>query len=260
MTSPQRQQTMHGSAQTALYIEDLTVEFDGFRAVDELTLLVDYGGIHGIIGPNGAGKTTVMDVITGVTKPRAGTVLLDRTHDVIGMHLSDRAAYGIGRKFQKPSVFEHLTVRENIALGVREYPDSLLREVLRGGGPAKRARVDEVLDTIALAAVADAEAGTLAHGQKQWLEIGMVLARDPRVLMLDEPVAGMSNTEREATAELLQRLRSPERAILLVEHDMQFVGQVSDRVSVMHEGKLLADGTMDQVTSDPEVVRVYLGR
>lgn len=245
---------------TAIYVDGLTVEFDGFRAVDNLTFLADYGGIHGVIGPNGAGKTTLMDVLTGITTPSRGTVLLDREQDVLGLSLPQRARAGIGRKFQRPSVFEHLTLRENIALGVRLYPDSLIRELTRGEVDEKADRVDSVLKTIALDHLADAMAGTLAHGQKQWLEIGMVLARDPKILMLDEPVAGMSDAERDATADLLERLRDPVRCILLVEHDMQFVGRVSDHVSVLHEGRLLCDGSMERVTSDPEVIRVYLGR
>jgi urea transport system ATP-binding protein len=213
-----------------------------------------------VIGPNGAGKTTLMDVLTGITTPSRGTVLLDREQDVLGLSLPQRARAGIGRKFQRPSVFEHLTLRENIALGVRLYPDSLIRELTRGEVDEKADRVDSVLKTIALDHLADAIAGTLAHGQKQWLEIGMVLARDPKILMLDEPVAGMSDAERDATADLLERLRDPVRCILLVEHDMQFVGRVSDYVSVLHEGRLLCDGSMERVTSDPEVIRVYLGR
>ena len=248
------------SQSIAVYVEDLTVEFSGFRAIDDLSFIAEYGGIHGVIGPNGAGKTTLMDVITGITGPSRGTVLLDRATDILKLSLPARARAGIGRKFQRPSVFEHLRVRENVALGVRLYPKSLIRELTRGEVAEKHDRVEQVLETIGLNHLADAMAGTLAHGQKQWLEIGMVLARDPKVLMLDEPVAGMSDGEREATADLLEHLRSPVRCILLVEHDMQFVGRVSDHVSVLHEGKLLCDGTMDHVTSDPEVMRVYLGR
>jgi urea transport system ATP-binding protein len=248
------------SQPTAIYVDELTVEFDGFRAVDNLSFIAEYGGIHGVIGPNGAGKTTLMDVITGITQPSSGTVLLDRAVDVLRMTLPERARAGIGRKFQRPSVFEHLTLRENIALGVRLYPNSLIRELTRGEVAEKHDRVQSVLETIKLDHLADGKAGTLAHGQKQWLEIGMVLAREPKVLMLDEPVAGMSDAEREATADLLERLRSPARCILLVEHDMQFVGRVSDHISVLHEGKLLCDGTMERVTNDPEVIRVYLGR
>jgi urea transport system ATP-binding protein len=248
------------SETTAIYVEGLSVEFSGFRAVDDLSFIGAYGQIHGVIGPNGAGKTTLMDVITGITPPTQGTVLLDRSLDIIRMSLPERARVGIGRKFQRPSVFDHLLVRENIALGVRLYPDSLIRELTRGEVAEKQERVDEVLEAIGLTQVADMPARTLAHGQKQWLEIGMVLARDPKVLMLDEPVAGMSDKERDATAKLLERLRSPRRCILLVEHDMQFVGRVSDHVTVLHEGRLLCDGSMDHVTSDPEVMRVYLGR
>lgn len=248
------------SQSTAIYVDALTVNFSGFRALDNLTFLAEYGGIYGVIGPNGAGKTTLMDVITGITKPTSGTVLLNRKQDILRMTLPERAQAGIGRKFQRPSVFEHLTVRENIALGVRLYPDSLIRELTSGEAEEKNDRVESVLKTISLNHLGDVLAGTLAHGQKQWLEIGMVLARDPKLLMLDEPVAGMSDAERDATADLLERLRSPMRCILLVEHDMQFVGRVSDHVSVLHEGRLLCAGSMDRVTNDPEVIRVYLGR
>jgi urea transport system ATP-binding protein len=248
------------SQSTAIYVDALTVNFSGFRALDNLTFLAEYGGIYGVIGPNGAGKTTLMDVITGITKPTSGTVLLNRKQDILRMTLPERAQAGIGRKFQRPSVFEHLTVRENVALGVRLYPDSLIRELTSGEAEEKNDRVESVLKTISLNHLGDVLAGTLAHGQKQWLEIGMVLARDPKLLMLDEPVAGMSDAERDATADLLERLRSPMRCILLVEHDMQFVGRVSDHVSVLHEGRLLCAGSMDRVTNDPEVIRVYLGR
>jgi urea transport system ATP-binding protein len=248
------------SQPTAIYVDALTVNFSGFKALNNLTFLAEYGGIHGVIGPNGAGKTTLMDVITGITRPTSGTVLLDRKQDILRMSLPERAQAGIGRKFQRPSVFEHLTVRENIALGVRLYPNSLFRELTFGDVEEKNDRVESVMKTISLDRLGDVLAGTLAHGQKQWLEIGMVLARDPKLLMLDEPVAGMSDAERDATADLLERLRSPVRCILLVEHDMKFVGRVSDHVSVLHEGRLLCAGSMDRVTSDPEVIRVYLGR
>ncbi len=254
---------MQAAAQTAnvaLYVNGLTVVFDGFRALNNLSFIAEYGRIHGIIGPNGAGKTTLLDIVTGITKASEGTVLLDRKVDLLQLPTSKRAMAGIGRKFQKPSVFDWLTVRQNVELGIREYPHSLIRELRHGTTRRKRERTDAVLETIGLLEEAERLAGTLSHGQKQWVEIGMVIGREPKVLMLDEPVAGMSDREREATAALLERLRGPERTILLVEHDMHFVGRVSDHVTVLHEGALLCDGSMEHVKSDPDVRKVYLGR
>lgn len=257
MTAEVAQDEQHA---IAVYVDGLEVVFDGFKALDQLSYIAEYGKIHGIIGPNGAGKTTLLDVITGLTKPRAGEVLLDRRVNVLKTDLVARAQLGIARKFQKPSVFDNLTVYQNIELGVRPHGGTWLRDVWAGSAASKRDRVNAVLDTVQLDNVADRLAGTLSHGQKQWLEIGMVIAREPKVLMLDEPVAGMSDKERAATATLLGRLRSPERCILLVEHDMHFVEQVSDVVAVLHEGRLLSSGSMAHVTNDPEVIRVYLGR
>ncbi len=244
----------------AVYVDGLVVSFDGFKAVNNLSFISEYGQVHGIIGPNGAGKTTLLNVITGITKANAGVVMLDRSIDLLRLSVSKRAIAGIGRKFQKPSVFDWLTVRQNVELGVREHPGSLLRELYEGSSPRKRERSDEVMELIGLRDAAERLAGTLSHGQKQWLEIGMVIARDPKVLMLDEPVAGMSDAERESTAALLERLRSPRRSILIVEHDMHFVGSVSDHISVLHEGALLCDGSMDFVKSNPKVQQVYFGR
>jgi len=245
---------------TAIYVDGLDVVFDGFKAIDQLSFMADYDTIHGVIGPNGAGKTTLLDVITGITKPKSGVLLLDRKIDILKTGLVQRAQLGISRKFQRPSVFDNLTVYQNVELGVRLGVGSWLPDVWVGSRAGKRRRVIEVLETIQLEGAAKQLAGTLSHGQKQWLEIGMVIAREPKVLMLDEPVAGMSDKEREATALLLRRLRSPERCILLVEHDMHFVEQVSDKVTVLHEGRLLSSGSMSHVTRDPEVIRVYLGR
>ncbi len=244
----------------AIYVDGLVVSFDGFKAINNLSFISEYGKIHGIIGPNGAGKTTLLNVITGITKANSGVVLLNHSLDLLRLSVSKRAIEGIGRKFQKPSVFDWLTVRQNIELGIRQYPGSLLRELYEGSSKRKRERGDSVMEVIGLQQAAERMAGTLSHGQKQWLEIGMVIAREPKVLMLDEPVAGMSDAEREATAALLERLRSPDRSILLVEHDMHFVGRVSDHISVLHEGRLLCDGSMEFVKSNPEVQQVYFGR
>jgi urea transport system ATP-binding protein len=244
---------------TALYVNGLSVSFGGFKAITNLTLEIVYGQTRAIIGPNGAGKTTLMDVVTGKTRPTAGEVFLDKTVDLARLDEAAIARRGIGRKFQKPSVFEALRVDQNVELAVRKGQGwgAMLRSRLTG---AQRTRVDEVLQTIGLADQRRRVAGTLSHGQKQWLEIGMLLAADPRVLLLDEPVAGMTDDETERTAELIGRLAAPDRAIVVVEHDMAFVDRIADLVSVLHEGQLLGEGSMEKVRNDPRVIQVYLGR
>ena len=244
---------------TALYINGLNVSFGGFAAITNLTLDIRYGQTRALIGPNGAGKTTLMDVITGKTRPTSGEVFLDQTQDLAHLDEAAIARLGIGRKFQKPSVFETLPVAQNIELAVRKGQGwgAMLRSRLDGN---QRARVDEVLQTVGLADARTRIAGTLSHGQKQWLEIGMLLAAEPRVLLLDEPVAGMTDEETERTAELIAGLAAPDRAIVVVEHDMDFVARIADLVSVLHEGQLLGEGPMDQVRNDPRVIQVYLGR
>jgi urea transport system ATP-binding protein len=244
---------------TALYVNGLSVRFGGFAALTNLTLEIPYGQTRAIIGANGAGKTTLMDVITGKTRPTSGEVFLDRSIDLTGLDEASIARQGIGRKFQRPSVFEHLPVVENIELAVRRGKGfaAMLMSYLT---PAQRLRVDEVLETIGLTAERGHLAGILSHGQKQWLEIGMLLAAEPRVLLLDEPVAGMSDEETERTVGLIKRLAAPERAIVVVEHDMDFVSRVADLVTVLHEGQVLGEGTMDVVRHDPRVIQVYLGR
>jgi urea transport system ATP-binding protein len=244
---------------TAIYVSGLSVTFSGFAAITNLSMEFRYGEIRAVIGPNGAGKTTLMDVITGKTKPASGEVSLDKTIDLASRDETDIARLGIGRKFQKPSVFDALLVRENLELAVRNGRryGAMLRSRLDA---AQRTRIDEVLETIGLAADAGRLAGTLSHGQKQWLEIGMLLVADPRVILLDEPVAGMTDHETARTAELILRLKSPERAVVVIEHDMDFVGEIADLVSVLHEGRLLGEGSMDTVRNDPRVIQVYLGR
>ncbi len=244
---------------TALYVNGLNVAFGGFAAITNLTLEIRYGQTRALIGPNGAGKTTLMDVITGKTRPTSGEVFLDKTQDLARLDEAAIARLGIGRKFQKPSVFEALPVAKNIELAVRKGQGwgAMLGSHLNG---TQRSRVDEVLQTIALADERKRIAGTLSHGQKQWLEIGMLLAAEPRVLLLDEPVAGMTDEETERTAELIAKLAAPDRAIVVVEHDMDFVARIADLVSVLHEGQLLGEGPMDQVRNDPRVIQVYLGR
>ena len=248
-----------GPGATALYINGLSVSFGGFAAITNLTLDIRYGQTRALIGPNGAGKTTLMDVITGKTRPTGGEVFLDKTQDLARLDEAAIARLGIGRKFQKPSVFEAVPVAQNIELAVRKGQGwgAMLRSRLNG---RQRERVDEVLQTIALADQRTRIAGTLSHGQKQWLEIGMLLAAEPRVLLLDEPVAGMTDEETERTAELIAGLAAPDRAIVVVEHDMDFVARIADLVSVLHEGQLLGEGSMDQVRNDPRVIQVYLGR
>ncbi|WP_425104786.1 urea ABC transporter ATP-binding protein UrtD [Ancylobacter sp.] len=241
-------------AVTALLVDGLTVRFGSFRAIDDLSLAIDYGEVRAVIGPNGAGKTTLLDVISGITRPKEGRVLFDGAFDLTEASESAIARAGIRRKFQKPSVFEGLSVRQHIAIGA----DAGFRRAL--DAPALEDRVSEVLETVGLAGHATHLAGQLSHGQKQWLEIGMVLASDPKVLMLDEPVAGLTDEETERTAQLVRRLNRPDRAIIVVEHDMDFVERIADRVTVLHEGRTLFEGPMDKVRADAGVIEVYLGR
>jgi len=240
-----------------LYIENLTVSFDGFKALNELTLYVDPGELRCIIGPNGAGKTTMMDVITGKTRPDSGTVWFGDNLNLLALSEPEIAQAGIGRKFQKPTVFEQLTVFENLELalaGSKTFWNTLLARIT----PAQKKRIYEVLDIIGLAQQPQALGGTLAHGQKQWLEIGMLLMQEPQLLLVDEPVAGMTPQEIERTAALLQSLAG-KHSVVVVEHDMDFVRSIAKRVTVLHEGRVIAEGDMDQVQKDPRVIEVYLG-
>jgi urea transport system ATP-binding protein len=240
-----------------LYLEGLTVSFDGFKALNDLTLYVDPGELRCIIGPNGAGKTTMMDVITGKTRPQSGSAWFGNNIDLLSLTEPEIAQLGIGRKFQKPTVFEFLSVFENLELalpGKKTFWTTLLAKVT----PAQRERIEEVLQTIGLTAQRDAIAGTLSHGQKQWLEIGMLLMQQPELLLVDEPVAGMTPQETERTAELLLSLAG-KHSVVVVEHDMEFVRSIASRVTVLHEGRVLVEGDMDKVQNDPQVVEVYLG-
>ena len=247
----------HVASDTLLYLDDVSVSFDGFRAVDGLSLVVAERELRCVIGPNGAGKTTMMDIITGRTRPDAGTVQFGDGVDLTRLDEAAIANLGIGRKFQKPTVFVNHTVFENVelALAGRRGVFENLWFRLR---PADRERIDEVLDTIGLGAERDRLAGELSHGQKQWLEIGMLLAQSPRLLLVDEPVAGMTGRETERTAELLNRL-AEDHSVVVVEHDMEFVRSIARRVTVLHQGKVLAEGPMAQVQDDPRVNEVYLG-
>jgi len=240
-----------------LYLEDLTVSFDGSKALDGLTLYVEPGELLCVIGPNGAGKTTMMDVITGKTRPASGTAWFGSDADLLTLSEAEIVAAGIARKFQKPSVFEQLTVFENLELafaGDRSFL-KVLGARLTG---EQRKRIDEVLDIIGLAGQATAPARILSHGQKQWLEIGMLLMQNPDLLLVDEPVAGMTPHEIERTAELLLSLEG-EHSLVVVEHDMSFVRSIARRVAVLHEGRVIADGNMEAVQKDPRVIEVYLG-
>jgi urea transport system ATP-binding protein len=249
---------MSEARQPILYLDGVTVSFDGFRALDGLSFVVEPGELRSIIGPNGAGKTTMMDVVTGRTRPDAGTALFRGAHDLTRLDEAAIANLGIGRKFQKPTVVESLTAFENLELALAG--DRRLRDSLFFRLPAeKRARIETTLDTIGLGGRADDEAGSLSHGQKQWLEIGMLLMQDPELMLVDEPVAGMTDRETEATAALLRRLAG-ERSIVVVEHDMEFVRALGARVTVLHEGRVLSEGSIDHVQNDARVVEVYLGR
>jgi urea transport system ATP-binding protein len=247
--------TTHGAV---LYLEDITVSFDGFRALNRLSLSIDVGELRCVIGPNGAGKTTMMDVITGKTRPDAGTAFFGQTIDLTRLSEAEIAHAGIGRKFQKPTIFESHSAFENLELAMKA--DKRVRAALFARlSPAERDRIAETLRLIRLADAADRAAGLLSHGQKQWLEIGMLLVQEPRLLLLDEPVAGMSDDETERTAELFLSLAG-RHSLVVVEHDMAFIGKVARKVTVLHEGSVLAEGPMAQVQSDPRVIEVYLGR
>jgi len=249
--------TTHGAI---LYLEDVTVEFDGFRALNKLSLDISVGELRCIIGPNGAGKTTMMDVITGKTRPSSGSAWFGQRHDLSALTEYQIAHAGIGRKFQRPTVFESHTVFENLELAMKM--DKRVRPTLfaRLSGE-QRDKIAAILRQIRLEGHAQRLAGLLSHGQKQWLEIGMLLIQDPQLILLDEPVAGMSDAETARTAELLNELRG-KHSIMVVEHDMGFVAEIAQRgkVTVLHEGAVLAQGRMDEVQADERVIEVYLGR
>lgn len=248
--------TGYESPKPVLAIEGLTVSFDGFKAVNDLNLYVDRNEVRVVIGPNGAGKTTVLDLICGKTRATAGSIQFEG-RELTKMREYDIVRAGVGRKFQNPSIYENLTVFENLEMS---YPAG--RKVF-GALFFKRTaevieRVEQVAAEIGLGEHLQRQADLLSHGQKQWLEIGMLLMQDPQLLMLDEPVAGMSVAERQATAELLKRI-SQGRSVLVIEHDMEFVKSIAHRVTVLHQGKVLAEGSMEAVQSNPKVIEVYLG-
>jgi urea transport system ATP-binding protein len=240
-----------------LYLEHLTVSFDGFKALNGLTLYVDPGELRCIIGPNGAGKTTMMDVITGKTRPDEGSAWFGQNVDLLSMSEPEIAQAGIGRKFQKPTVFEFLSVFENLELALAD-DKSFWRTLVARLTPGQRERIAEVLHVIGLVKEQRVIAGALSHGQKQWLEIGMLLMQQPELLLVDEPVAGMTPQETERTAELLLSVAG-KHTVIVVEHDMEFVRSIAAQVTVLHEGRVLAEGDMDRVQNDPQVIEVYLG-
>lgn len=241
-----------------LYLEDVHVSFDGFKAINGLSLDIAPGELRCIIGPNGAGKTTMMDIITGKTRPDRGTVFFGSTIDLLRHREADIAQMGIGRKFQKPTVFEPLTVFQNLELALKtdkRVAPSLFFKL----NSAQQDRLADVLHTIHLAEAVNRPAGLLSHGQKQWLEIGMLLMQDPKLLLLDEPVAGMTDEETARTAELFLTLKG-QHSLMVVEHDMNFIRTISEKVTVLCDGSVLAEGTLDQVQADERVIEVYLGR
>jgi len=245
-------------ASSVLYLDGVSVSFDGFRALNNLSLVIAPGEMRAIIGPNGAGKTTMMDVITGRTKPDAGEVYFDGSVNLRKMDEAAIAQLGIGRKFQKPTVFEGHTVEDNLALAMKA-PRGPFRTLFHRPDAAEHARIDALLETIRLTHRRGDAAAFLSHGQKQWLEIGMLLAQEPKVLLVDEPAAGMTDAETSATAVLLRQIAQT-RSVVVVEHDMTFVRDLGVKVTVLHEGAVLAEGPLDAVSADEKVIEVYLGR
>lgn len=246
--------TKHGMI---LYVEGVSVSFDGFKALNDLNLYIGDGELRCLIGANGAGKTTLMDVITGKTRPDTGKVNFGQQIDLLQLDESEIARVGIGRKFQKPTVFEALSVFQNLELSLAS-DKGILSELFYKLSGEQKDKIDEVLTTIGLTAEQHYPAGRLSHGQKQWLEIGMLLAAEPRMLLVDEPVAGMTAQETERTAELLTSLAG-KHSVVVVEHDMAFVRSIARKVTVLHQGSVLAEGSMDEIQENKDVREVYLG-
>jgi urea transport system ATP-binding protein len=241
-----------------LYLDGVAVSFDGYKALRGLSLVLAPGEMRAIIGPNGAGKTTMMDVITGKTRPDTGDVYFEGQHDLTKLDETEIAQLGVGRKFQKPTVFENHTVSDNLLLAAKA-PRTVFATLFGGAEKKERETIDRILGVTRLGDERDRQAGSLSHGQKQWLEIGMLLAQDPKLLLVDEPVAGMTDAETATTAELLREI-AKDHSVVVVEHDMAFVRELGVKVTVLHEGSVLAEGTLDQVSADQRVIEVYLGR
>jgi len=242
-----------------IYLEDVTVDYDGFKALNGLNFFMDYKELRVVIGPNGAGKTTLLDVISGKVQPSVGRVIFGRNTDLVGRRENEIASLGVGRKFQTPSIFANLTVRENLELALARASKGVLATLQARFSGEQRERIETTLETSGLALHADERAGGLSHGEKQWLEIGMVMVQDAELLLVDEPVAGMTDEETEKTGHLLQGI-ARERAVLVIEHDMEFVRSIARTVTVLHEGSVLCEGPVDQVQNDERVMEVYLGR
>lgn len=242
-----------------IYLEGVTVDFDGFKALDNLNFIVNYRELRVVIGPNGAGKTTLLDVISGKVKPIAGRVIFGKDVDLVELREDEITALGIGRKFQTPSVYGNLTVWENLDLSLRRPSKGVFATLISKSTVAEIDKIEAMLKTIGLLEKAAVRAGALSHGEKQWLEIGMVLLQDPTLLLVDEPVAGMTDQETEQTGLLLQSL-ADRHSIIVIEHDMEFVRQLARTVTVLHEGTVLCEGAVEKVQSDPRVVEIYLGR
>lgn len=249
---------MADRSQTILYLDGVSVSFDGFRAINNLSLVLDKGEMRAIIGPNGAGKTTMMDIVTGKTRPDQGDVYFDGDIDLTRHDETEIAMLGIGRKFQKPTVFENHTVVDNLVLSLRG-PRTMRSALLHRRSHGETRRIDEILGIVRLADKRGDNAASLSHGQKQWLEIGMLLAQDPKLLLVDEPVAGMTDAETEETARLLKDI-ARNHSVIVVEHDMHFVRELGVKVTCLHEGSVLSEGPLDTVSADERVIEVYLGR
>jgi urea transport system ATP-binding protein len=246
------------AANSILYLDDVKVSFDGYKALRGLSMVIAPGEMRAIIGPNGAGKTTMMDIITGKTRPDTGAVLFEGSTDLTKLDEATIAELGIGRKFQKPTVFESQTVRDNLVLALKDNR-SPLATLFHRSTAHEDARIEELLHTIKLTHRAHDLARNLSHGQKQWLEIGMLLAQEPKLLLVDEPVAGMTDAETMETAALLREINKT-KSVVVVEHDMAFVRELGVKVTVLHEGAVLSEGSIDAVADDPKVIEVYLGR
>ena len=242
-----------------LTCENVIVDYDGFKALNNCNFSVQYNELRVVIGPNGAGKTTLLDVICGKTKPASGKVLFGKDTNLVGKNAEDITKLGVGRKFQAPSIYGNLTVWQNLDLSVKRASKGVFPTLMGRSTPAERERIDDTLATIGLSDHAHDRAGALSHGQKQWLEIGMVILQDPSLLLVDEPVAGMSDKETEQTGQLLTRL-SEKQAIVVIEHDMDFVRQIARIVTVLAEGTVICEGTVEQVQADDHVREIYLGR
>lgn len=241
-----------------LYLDGVSVSFDGFKALNSLSFVIEPGEMRAIIGPNGAGKTTMMDVITGKTRPDEGDVFFDGETDLTQMDEAQIAQLGVGRKFQKPTVFESHTVRDNLVLALKA-PRTVFKTFFAGESADQTRRLNELLEIINLTDARETLAANLSHGQKQWLEIGMLLAQDPKLLLIDEPAAGMTDAETAATATLFREI-SKTHSLVVVEHDMTFIRDLAVKVTVLHEGRVIAEGAIDDVSADEQVIEVYLGR